>query len=78
MSTISLRLPDSLHQQVRTLAEKEQVSINQLITLALAEKLSALMTEEYLEKRATRGSRAKFERAMAKVAKTKPDEHDKL
>lgn len=48
MSTISLRLPDSLHAQVRELALKENVSINQLITLALAEKLSALMTEEYL------------------------------
>jgi len=67
MSTISLRLPDSLHKQVRKLAERESVSINQLITLALAEKLSALMTEEYLEERAKRGSRKKFERAMAKV-----------
>lgn len=38
MSTISLRLPDSLHKQVRKLAEQESVSINQLITLALAEK----------------------------------------
>lgn len=35
MSTISLRLPDSLHKQVRKLAEKESVSINQLTTLAL-------------------------------------------
>ena len=69
MSTISLRLPDSLHKQVRKLAEKENVSINQLITLALAEKLSALMTEEYLDERAERGSRRKFKRAMAKVPK---------
>jgi hypothetical protein len=38
------------------LAEKESVSINQLITLALAEKLSALMTEDYLEERAKRGN----------------------
>jgi predicted transcriptional regulator len=78
MSTISLRLPDSLHKQVRKLAEKESVSINQLITLALAEKLSALMTEEYFEKRAKRGSRKKFERAMAKVPKVEPEEHDRL
>jgi hypothetical protein len=61
MSTISLRLPASLHKQVRKLAEKENVSINQLITLALAEKLSALMTEEYLEERAGRGSRKKIQ-----------------
>jgi len=77
MSTISLRLPDSLHKQVRKLAERESVSINQLITLALAEKLSALMTEEYLDERAKRGSRKKFERALAKVPKIAPEEYDR-
>ena len=78
MSTISLRLPDSLHKQVRKLAERESVSINQLITLALLEKLSALMTEEYLDERAKRGSRKKFERALAKVPKIAPEEYDRL
>jgi predicted transcriptional regulator len=78
MSTISLRLPDSLHKQVRKLAEQESVSINQLITLALAEKLSALATEEYLDKRAERGDRKKFERAMLRVPKAKPEKHDRL
>ena len=78
MSTISLRLPDSLHKQVRKLAEKESVSINQLVTLALAEKISALMTEEYLETRAKRGSRKKFERVMVKVPKVEPEEYDRL
>ncbi len=78
MSTISLRLPDSLHKQVRKLAEKESVSINQLVTVALAEKISALLTEEYLETRAKRGSRKKFARAMAKVPKVEPEEYDRL
>ncbi|MBI5418872.1 MAG: toxin-antitoxin system HicB family antitoxin [Deltaproteobacteria bacterium] len=76
MSTISLRLPASLHKSIRELAKKEDVSINQLITTALAEKLSALMTVEYLEERAKRGSRRKFERAMAKVKDVKPEEKD--
>lgn len=78
MSTISLRLPDSLHKQVRKLAQQENVSINQLITLALAEKLSALATEKYLDERARRGDRRKFRRAMAKVPKVKPEEYDRL
>jgi predicted transcriptional regulator len=78
MSTISLRLPDSLHKQVRKLAEQESVSINQLITLALAEKLSAPATEEYLDQRAERGDRKKFEQAMARVPKGKPEKHDRL
>ena len=78
MSTISLRLPDSLHDAVRELSKKEHTSINQFITLALAEKIAALMTEEYLEERAQRGDRAKFEKAMAKVADVEPEEEDKL
>ncbi len=78
MSTISLRLPTSLHVRLRDLARKESVSINQLATLALAEKVSALMTEEYLGERAQRGDRAKFERALAKVADVEPDAQDRL
>ena len=78
MSTISLRLPNSLHEKVRELVKREGISINQFITLALAEKVSALMTEEYLGERARQGDRAKFERVMAKVADAEPDEHDRL
>jgi hypothetical protein len=78
MSTISLRLPESLHESARALAEKENISINQLITLALAEKVSALMTEEYLGERAKRASKHKFHKAMAKVADVEPEEQDKL
>jgi len=78
MSAISVRLPTSLHEAARELAKRENVSINQLIALALAEKVSALMTEEYLEKRARRGDRSAFERAMSKVADIAPEEHDRL
>jgi hypothetical protein len=78
MSTLSLRLPKSLHELAREVALEEEISINQLITLALAEKLSALKTEEYFEQRTRGASRAKFERAMAKVAKREPAEHDRL
>lgn len=67
MSTMSLRLPDSLHRQVRELAEREGISINQFVTTALAEKLAAMLTHDYLEDRARRGKRAKFERVLSKV-----------
>ncbi|KXK13527.1 MAG: HicB family protein [Chloroflexi bacterium OLB14] len=78
MSTLSLRLPESLHQYAREMAEKENISINQLITLALAEKLSALGAEDYLEMRAKRASKAKFLKAMSKVAKVEPPDYDRL
>jgi hypothetical protein len=57
---------------------RESVSIDQFITLALAEKLSALMTEEYLGERAKRGDRKKFERALQRVADIEPEEQDRL
>jgi len=78
MSAISLRLPASLHEKAREVARQESVSVNQLITLALAEKLSALLAEDYLEMRARRGDRAKFEAAMAKVPDVESEEDDRL
>ena len=78
MSTISLRLPDSLHEEVRKLAGREKVSINQLATLAIAEKVAALETEDYLLQRASRADRKKFLRGMAKVADIAPDKQDAL
>jgi predicted transcriptional regulator len=72
MSTISLRLPDSLHARVRQIAARENISINQFISLALAEKISALLTEEYLVKRAKRGSKTKYRRVLAKVRNVEP------
>jgi hypothetical protein len=77
MSTISLRLPESLHKRVRELAKRENVSINQFISTALAEKLSALLTVEYLEERGRRGDRAAFDRVLAKVRDVEPDEDDR-
>jgi len=78
MSAISLRLPASLHEKAREVARQESVSVNQLITLALAEKLSALLAEDYLVMRARRGDRAKFEAAMTNVPDVEPEEADRL
>ena len=78
MSTMSLRLPESLHEKVRELAEREGVSINQLVTTALAEKISALLTEEYLQERAARGSREEYLRILDKVPNAEPDPGDEL
>lgn len=78
MSTISIRLPNYLHNTVRQLAETEDVSINQFVTLAVAEKISALLTENYIEERAKKGSRKKFESILSKVPNVDPEEKDKI
>ena len=60
MTTLSLRLPESLHKGVQVAAKQEGISINQFVATAVAEKLSALLTEEYLMERARRGNRAAY------------------
>jgi hypothetical protein len=78
MSTLSLRLPDSLHKRVRELAQQDGISINQFISTAVAEKLSALMTEDYLERRAQRGSREGFLAVLAKAPDIPPEPGDEI
>ena len=78
MSALSLRLPDSLHQQVKVLARQDGISINQFISTAVAEKMAALVTEEHLRARAQAGSESDFFRALSKVPAVDPIEKDVL
>jgi uncharacterized protein (DUF1778 family) len=78
MSALSLRLPKSLHEQLRELAKEEGISVNQFVMLAVAEKVAAISTIEYLERRAKRGSREKFLEILSKVHDVEPEEVDRL
>jgi hypothetical protein len=78
MSTLSVRLLESLHQGARDMAQQEGISINQFIATAVAEKLSALMTETYLQQRARQGSRAHYDAALARVPHAEPAEYDRI
>ncbi|MDZ7761668.1 MAG: toxin-antitoxin system HicB family antitoxin [Desulfovermiculus sp.] len=78
MSTLSIRLPDSLHERLKEVARKEGISMNQLIALAVSEKLSVLMTVDYLKERAAQGDRHAFENILSKVPDVEPDEMDKI
>ena len=77
MSALSIRLPESLHKHAKAVASQEGISVNQLISSALAEKLSALATQDYLEQRAARGNRTAFEAALAQVSDAEPDAVDR-
>jgi hypothetical protein len=78
VSTLSLRLPESLHRELRDLARREGVSINQVISSAVGEKVASLKTLGYLRERARRGNRLLFERVLAKVPDVEPEATDRL
>ena len=78
MSTLSLRLPNSLHDEVKLLAKKEGISINQFISSAVGEKMSSLLTEEYLGSRSNKGNLNGFLNSMSKIPDVEPEIYDKL
>ncbi|MBW2431840.1 MAG: toxin-antitoxin system HicB family antitoxin [Deltaproteobacteria bacterium] len=78
MGALSLRIPESIHRHIRDIAKAEGVSINQLISSAIAEKISAIMTEEYLQKRADRANIKDMEAVLNKVSKRDPLKGDEL
>lgn len=78
MHAINLKLPSSLHHAAKELAKKEHISINQLITLAVAEKLSVLGMKDYIESRSKRGSRQKFLKVLENAPDVEPDDEDRL
>lgn len=78
MLTISVRLPDSIYREIRELAKEDGVSINQFISLALAEKISSLRTVEYLKQRAARGSAEHLISILDSAPDVEPDEDDKI
>jgi len=78
-SNFALRVPPSLLAEARKAAESEGVALNQLITLALAEKVSAMRTEEYFTERARRADPKRVSRILARVgAGNPPVEGDEL
>lgn len=78
MSTMSLRLPDYLHNSIREIADNEHISVNQFVMTAIAEKVSALATENYLNAMAAKGSAQAFDAVMDRVKRRAPLPGDEL
>lgn len=78
MSTLSIRLPESVHSKLRDMADKEGVSMNQFISLAVSEKITALLTVDYLNERAAKADPKQFKDLLSRVPDVAADEVDKL
>jgi hypothetical protein len=67
-----LRLQASLLDEARRVAEAEGVALNQFINVAVAEKVSALRTEDYFRERAARGNVARAKRILKRAGRGNP------
>ena len=71
-SNFALRLQPSLIDEARKLAAAEGVALNQLINVAVAEKVSALRTESYIAQRAARADIPKALRILKRAGVGRP------
>ena len=77
MGSLSLRMPDSYHTAVKEIAVQDNISINQFIVSAVAEKIASFETQKYLENRANRASKERFMAVLSKVPPTEPPEFER-
>jgi hypothetical protein len=71
-SNVALRLQTSLLEEAKRVAEVEGVALNQLINVAVAEKLSALRTEDYFRERSSRANVTKAKRILKRAGRGRP------
>ena len=72
MTALTIRLPNSVHLKIKELARRDDISVNQFIASAAAEKMASVLTLDYLRAEAALGKRADFEQYLAAVPNVPP------
>ncbi|MGF1642250.1 MAG: hypothetical protein ACFCUJ_01305 [Thiotrichales bacterium] len=78
MANYALRVPESLFEYARGVAEEEKVSMNQFFVTAIAEKVSAPKTESHFRERIARGDDVTFDAWLDANPATPPDARDEM
>jgi len=78
MTTIEAKIPEPVLKQAEELAEREQISLEQLISLAVTQAVGIWSNESYISLRAKSSSREDFLNALEQVPEVEPPEYDRL
>lgn len=78
MTAITIRLPNSVHQKIKELAARDDVSVNQFIASAASEKMASVLTLDFLRAEAAKGKRSDFEHYLSRVPNVPAQDGDKL
>ena len=77
MTAITIRLPNSVHQKIKELAARDEVSVNQFIASAASEKMASVLTLDYLKAEAAKGKRSDFDHYLSMVPDVPAQDRDK-
>jgi len=67
MTALTIRLLNSVHQKIKELAARDDVSVNQFIASAASEKMASVLTLDFLKSEAKKGKRSDFEHYLSMV-----------
>ena len=67
MTALTIRLPNSVHQKIKELAARDDISVNQFIASAAAEKMASVMTLDFLKAEAKNSKRSDFDHYLGAV-----------
>ncbi len=78
MAKLQLRLPESIHNKVRKIAEKEQVSINQLLVNSISNEIIRYETQQFFADRSRDFNEQDFLDALQEIPAVEASEEDRL
>ncbi len=78
MKTIQSQIPDFLFAQIENVARKENISIDQIVSMAISALLPIITMQENIDSRAKRGSWTHFQSILNKVPAVEPEAFDRL
>jgi hypothetical protein len=78
VTTIKAKIPEPVLKQARELAERENIPLEQVISLAITQAVGIWSNESYIAIRGARGTKEKFIDALKRVPDAEPPEHDRL
>lgn len=74
---INAQIPDALYKQIQIISDQENISIDELVSIALSNQLSSI-GKNYLAERGKKGSWEKFQKVLSKVSDQQPEEFDRI
>lgn len=78
MSRLTLRLPETLHRQLETLAKREQTSLNQYIVYALTRQAAEAYTVHGFSERTVAQQRGAFDALLQDLGQASSEQVEKV
>ncbi len=78
MNAITITIPDGIYNKIKELAEKDQSTVEQFAVLAMAEKMSSMVTANYLEERAKRAKPGRLSELLSRAPANEPLAEDRI